>query len=140
MALTMMLSDLANVIYINSFFLPQSFGREQFAAVMMRMGYNLAHINMTAVDEMRQVFLQTFSTVFYGFLIFHTLVYIFLARGSRYALRYTKGYALTAVILVPFEVFRLMGLHLGWMMMTLVTGLSYLFVFLYLRFLAKNQS
>ncbi len=138
-AILAFISDVANISYVNLWFMPQKITISYIQNLYSVMGVPPSNFNRLYLEELRKVMIDSMSFLFLGFLIYHILVYYKFSRGSKWASKYLNGYALTGAILTGFELPGLFGEHPGWGLAMLGTFLIYVFVFMGIRFFRKQE-
>lgn len=137
-AILAFISDVLNISYINMYFLQEKISIRYLQNLYATMGADPRMFNTAYLQELRQVFINSISFVFLGFLIYHTLVYYMLSRDKKWARKYVSGYAFTGAILTVFELPGLFSDHVGWALAMLATTMIYIFVFMGLRYFKKK--
>lgn len=139
-AILAFISDVANITYVNLWFMPQKISVSYIQNLYALMGHPPSNFNRLYLEELRRVMIDSMSFLFLGFLIYHILVYYKLSRASNWAIKYVNVYAITGAILTAFELPGLFGEHIGWALAMLGTLAIYIFVFMGIRFFRKKTA
>ena len=136
-ALGLFVSDILNIVYVN----------QKLTGLMIKWipmalsinGYDPSSIGPQGIREIAELNARNFSNIFFIFMVFHTIIYIFLYKRKKMAIKYSSGYSLVGAIftiaMLPLMIN--MGDYLWLILMILITVL-YLYIFLGLRFFKKS--
>lgn len=140
-AILCLLSDIANVIYFVTKYLPLNINRVLLQKALLSQGVNISNLNSFEIQEFRQLYLDTFSTIFFIFLIIHVVIYILLSLNKKWAKKYVSNYALIGAILtiatIPFMISNY-G-HYLWSAIMFLTCIIYFYIYWGLRFFKKKE-
>jgi hypothetical protein len=137
-AIIIYISDIFNIIYINTHFIPLRINNNYIYNVVRLQGVNPAQLDPTYVSEMRMVIINTLVNVFYMFLVYHAFMYFMFKKDKPFAKKYVYGYAFTGAILTAIEIPFLAQRHIGWTIVMLFTTAIYVYMWYGLRFYKKH--
>lgn len=132
-AAAIFIADIVNIFYVNLHFLPEKLSVQRLLSSYAMMGISPAQLAYIDLNETRQLIVQSMSYLFLGFLIYHFFVYSRLYLQKPWAKNYVSFYALTGFILTLAELPSLIGDHLGWSALMVLTSLIYVYCFFGLR-------
>ena len=139
-AILSFLCDVLNIVYMLVSYLPVSINNQMLQTAMTSQGIQLARLSINEINEIRQVFIQTFGVIFVVVLVIHAGIYFLLARNQYWAKNYVAGYSLLGAIMTIF-ILPSMVVQLGhviWAIVMFATTFIYLFVYLGLRHFKKQ--
>jgi hypothetical protein len=140
-AILSLLCDILNVAYILVSYLPVAISTVMLQQAMAPHGIDLNTLAAHEVDEIRSVFIQTFTFVFVIVLFLHAGIYFMMARNKKWAKNYVYGYsilgALLTLLILPMMITQLQ--HYVWAVVMFATTFIYLYIFLGLKHFKKTE-
>lgn len=140
-AILSFLCDAINIVYMLVSYLPITINNKMLHSVITAQGLSLSSLNITELNEIRQLFIQTFGMIFLIVLMIHAGIYFLLARNKTWAKNYVSGYsilgAIMTLVMLPSMVFQF-G-HIIWAIIMFATTFFYFFVYFGLRHFKKLE-
>ncbi|MCT4641463.1 MAG: hypothetical protein N4A33_04140 [Bacteriovoracaceae bacterium] len=118
------LADIMAILYIKIYWLEIKL-TPMIEKILILRGFNPARINKGMLEQMQQLMTQNVLLMFGLFLLWHFIIYIFVYRGSKKALKYVKRYCLITLILSILELLYLVSDINPWSLFALLIAFFY---------------
>lgn len=138
-AILCLLSDIGNILYVNLYWFPKKLSLQFLTNILSLQGVNAYQIPRSDLLAYRDLLIDAFGIMFFGFLIYHLLVYFLFFKNKLWAKKYVYGYALTGAVLTIFELPSLFKDNFLWALVMLITTIIYIFTFMGIKYFKKIE-